>query len=197
MKHSVELEQATVFDVTIAKQNPFLYMIYGIFENQATLYVGQTRGPTGALGRLAQHLSDTDWNTYLQRLSYFFPYEEVPLERIDLVAVRFTHQKEFYSDSREYREAVEGLVQRKLLNWLDEHKLEISIVSRTSTNAYSSLSYIQKEADRISGALESWIEELGSKEDGASDIQKHLDLLLSEIEDEDEIDETEDSSEEQ
>lgn len=191
MKHSVELEQATVFDVTIAKQNPFLYMIYGIFENQATLYVGQTRGPTGALGRLAQHLSDTDWNTYLQRLSYFFPYEEVPLERIDLVAVRFTPQKEFYSDSREYRAAVEGLVQGKLLNWLDEHKLEISIVSRTSTNAYSSLSYIQKEADRISGALESWIEELGSKEDGA------LDLLVSEIEDEDEIDETEDSSEEQ
>ena len=75
-------------------------------------------------------------------------------------------------------------------------KLEISIVSRTSTNAYSGLSYIQKEADRISDALESWIEELSSKEDGASDIQNHRDLLVSEIEDEDEIDEVEDSFEE-
>ena len=44
MRHSVELGQATVFDVTIAEQNRFLYTIYGVLENHATLYVGQTRG---------------------------------------------------------------------------------------------------------------------------------------------------------
>ena len=56
MRHSIELGLATVFDVTIAKKNWFLYAIYGVVENQATLYVGQTRGHIGALGRLAQHL---------------------------------------------------------------------------------------------------------------------------------------------
>ena len=47
MKHSAELGLATVFDVTIAKKNGFLYTIYGLVEDQATLYVGQTRGLQG------------------------------------------------------------------------------------------------------------------------------------------------------
>ncbi len=69
MRNTVEIGQATVFDVTIAKQNPFLYAVYGVSETGVALYIGQTRGRTGALGRLSQHLSDTPWNTYLQRLS--------------------------------------------------------------------------------------------------------------------------------
>ena len=46
MRHFVELGLVTVFDATIAKKNGFLYTIYGVVENQATLYVGQTRGNT-------------------------------------------------------------------------------------------------------------------------------------------------------
>ena len=161
----------------------------------ATLYVGQTRGRRGALGRLAQHLSYASGNTYIQRLSDIYHYEEVPLERVDFVAIRFTKKEAFWLDSPVYREAVEDLVQQRLLNWLYEQKLEISIVSRTRPNSYSKLSYVQEEADRISGALESWVEEMSSKEDEESDIQKHLNLSISEIENEDEIDEAEDSSE--
>ena len=116
MKHSAELGLATVFDVTIAKKNGFLYTIYGTVENQATLYVGQTRGRTGALGRLAQHLSDGNNNTYLQRLSNIYSYEdEVPLEKVDLTAIRFTSKEIFQIDSQEYRKAVEHLVQLQLL----------------------------------------------------------------------------------
>ena len=157
MRHSLELGLATVFDVAIAKKNGFLYTIYGVVENQATLYVGQTRGRTGALGRLAEHLSDTSSNTYLQRLSDVFHYEEVPLERVDLVAIRFAPRKMFWIDSPSYREAVEDLVQQRLFNWLCEHKLEICVVSRTQPNSYSKRQDIQEEADRISGILESWI----------------------------------------
>ena len=88
MRHAAELGLATVFDPTIAKRNGFLYAIYGTVGNQATLYVGQTRGSTGALGRLAQHLSDGNNNTYLQRLSNTYYYEEVPLEKVDLAAIK-------------------------------------------------------------------------------------------------------------
>ena len=157
MRHSVELGLATVFDVTIAKKNGFLYAIYGVVENQVTLYVGQTRGRTGALGRLAQHLSDGNNNTYLQRLSHIYDYEEVPLEKVDLAAVRFTSKEMFQIDSQEYRKAVENLVQLLLLNWLYEHNLEICVVSQTRSNAYSKLQDVQDETDRISGLLESWI----------------------------------------
>ena len=157
MKHAVELGQATVFDPQIAKQSRFLYTIYGIWENHATLYVGQTRGRRGALGRLAQHLSHASGNTYMQRLSDIYSYEEVVLERVDFVAVRFTERKTFWLDSPVYREAVEDLVQRRLLNWLYEHKLAILVTSRTRSNAYSKLPYIQEEANRMSDALEPWI----------------------------------------
>ena len=157
MRHSVELGLATVFDVTIAKKNGFLYAIYGIVENQATLYVGQTRGRTGALGRLAQHLSDGNNNTYLQRLSNIYYYEEVPLEKVDLAAIRFTSKDIFQIDSQEYRKAVEHLVQLQLLNWLYEYNLKIHIVSQTNSNSYSKLQDIQEEAERISGLLKPWV----------------------------------------
>ncbi len=157
MKHSVEIGQATVFDVTIAKKNGFLYTIYGVVDNLATLYVGQTRGRTGALGRLAQHLSDGNNNTYLQRLSNIDYYEEVPLEKVDFAAIKFTPKEIFQIDSQEYRKAVENLVQLRLSNWLYEHNLKIRIVSQTRPNSYSKLQDVQEEADRISGLLESWI----------------------------------------
>lgn len=44
MRNTVEIGQATVFNVTIAKQNPFLYAIYGVSETGVALYIGQTRG---------------------------------------------------------------------------------------------------------------------------------------------------------
>lgn len=157
MKLSVELGLTTVYDATIAKQDSFLYTIYGVFENCGTLYIGQTRGQTGALGRLAQHLSDTQSNTYIQRLSKLYHYEEIVLGKTDFVAIRFTSEKMFQIDSPIYREAVEDLVQRRLLNRIAKEKLEICIVSRTHPNSYSKLPEIQEEAERISDALESWI----------------------------------------
>ncbi len=157
MRDAVEHVLATIFDATTAKQSQFLYTIYGILENHATLYVGQTRAKAGPLGRLTQHLSDTYGNTYLQRLSDLYHYEEVPLEKVEFVAVRFTPVRMFQIDSPAYREAVENLVQQRLLNWIAEQKLKITIVSRTRGNAYNKLQDIQTEADRIFGALESWV----------------------------------------
>lgn len=157
MRDAVEIGQATVFDVNIAKQNPFLYTIYGVLETGVALYVGQTRGRTGALGRLSQHLSDTPWNTYLQRLSDFYRSEEVRLEKVDLVAIRFAQAKIFEAKSADYREAVEDLVQCNLIDWVIEHKLAIGVVSRTRPNSYSRIQEVQEEANRISETLESWI----------------------------------------
>ena len=157
MKQSEDIGLATVFDATIAKRSRFLYAICGVLDNSVTLYVGQTRAVTGALGRLAQHLSDSNSNTYLQRLSDIYRYQEIQLERVDLVAITFSQSKMFWIDSPEYREAVEDLVQRRLLNWLSENKLNICIVSRTYPNPYNKLKYVREEADKISIALQSWI----------------------------------------
>ena len=154
MKDAAERVLATIFDATIAKRSQFLYTIYGVLENHATLYVGQTRAKVGPLGRLTQHLSGS---TYLQRLSDLYHYEEVPLEKVEFVAVRFTPVRMFQIESRAYREAVENLVQQRLLNWVTDQKLQIAIVSRTRGNAYNKLQDIQAEAERISCALEPWI----------------------------------------
>ncbi len=154
MRNAAEHVLATIFDATTAKRSQFLYTIYGVLENHATLYVGQTRAKAGPLGRLTQHLSDTYGNTYLQRLADVYHYEEVPLEKVEFVAVRFTPTKMFQIDSPAYREAVENLVQQKLLNWVTDQKLKITIVSRTRGNAYSKHQDIQKEAKRIYVDLE-------------------------------------------
>ena len=159
MRLPMELGLATVHDATIAKQNPFLYTICGIFENHVTLYIGQTRGQTGALGRFAQHLSDTQSNTYIQRLSNLYHYKEIVLGRTDFAVIRFTSEEMFQIDSPVYREAVEDLVQRRLLNWIAEQKLKICIVSRTRPNSYNKLQNVQEEAEQISSALEPWIME--------------------------------------
>ena len=157
MRNAAERVLATIFDATIAKRSQFLYTIYGVLENHATLYVGQTRAKAGPLHRLTQHLSDTYGNTYLQRLSDLYHYEEVPLEKVEFVAVRFTPARMYQIESPAYREAVENLVQRSLLNWVTDQKLKITIVSRTRGNAYNKLQDIQAEADRIYGDLKSWI----------------------------------------
>ena len=155
--YSMELGLATVFDVTIAKKVGFLYTIYGIVEDQATLYVGQTRGWTGALGRLAQHLSDSDANTYLQRLSDVYDYIEVPLNKVEFAAMKFTSRSEFQIDSQEYRKAVEDWVQADLTEWILKNRLSILVVSRTTRNTYSDLDYVKEEASRIADVLEPWI----------------------------------------
>ena len=157
MRHLAELGLATVFDITIARKVGFLYTIYGLVKNQATLYVGQTRGWTGALGRLAQHLSDSNANTYLQRLSDVYEYQEVPLEKVDFAAMKFAPREEFQIDSQEYRKAVEDWVQARLKNWIHKKNLSIFVASQTRPNTYSKLQYVQEEASRISNALEPWI----------------------------------------
>lgn len=157
MRDSAEHVLATIFDYTIARESQFLYTIYGMLDNQATLYVGQTRAKTGPLGRLTQHLSDAAHNTYLQRLSATYDYEQIPLARIDFAAVRFTPVRMFQLSSPVYREAVEDLVQRQFLNLFSERNLPITIVSQVRGNAYSKLPDIEKEAKRIYVDLESWV----------------------------------------
>ena len=157
MRASIEFGLVTVSAAMIAKPNSFLYMIYGVLDNRVTLYIGQTKGQTGALGRLAQHLSNTQGNTYIQRLSALYHYEEVILGKTDFVAVRFAQERMFEIDSPVYREAVEDLIQRRLINWIAEQKLEICIVSRTRPNSYNKLQDVQEEAERIFDALEPWI----------------------------------------
>ena len=157
MRNSIEHVLATIFDYTIARESQFLYTIYGLLDNQATLYVGQTRAKTGPLGRLTQHLSDAAHNTYLQRLSAIYDYEQIPLARIDFAAIRFTPVEMFQLNSPVYREAVEDSVQKQLLNLVADQKLAITIVSRTHGNPYSKLPNIQKEAKRIYVDLEPWI----------------------------------------
>lgn len=157
MRASIEFGLVTVSAAMIAKPNSFLYIIYGVLDNRVTLYIGQTKGQTGALGRLAQHLSNTQGNTYIQRLSALYHYEEVVLGKTDLVAVRFAQERMFEIDSPVYREAVEDLVQRRLINWIAEQKLKICIVSRTRPNSYNKLQDVQEEAERIFDALEPWI----------------------------------------
>ncbi|TLS77931.1 hypothetical protein FE236_02185 [Mariprofundus erugo] len=140
----------------IAKHAAYIYAIYA--EGFRALYVGQTFSRSGALGRLSQHLSDTSSNTFKQRLCAQFGYATVKVGAVRFFAFKLSEEHEsFYLESRDYREAVEMLVQCKVLSELSSRKKNVVVVSRVSSNAYTRLKYIQDEADLVSVAMVDWL----------------------------------------
>jgi hypothetical protein len=110
----------------------------------------------GALGRLSQHLSDTNNNTLKQRLSATFKYSDVDPVDVDFFAIRLSPHKT-YLDSREFREAVEHLVQKSAIKFAIDQELQLPVISRTDSNAYVRQQFVIDEAERISAILNSWL----------------------------------------
>ena len=152
---------ATIFDITIAKRSPFCirFMESLKIARRSTEIARRSILDKRKIGEAPLAGSSNIWleapifNAFL----IFITMKRFRWGKVDFVAIRFTPEKMFQIDDRVYREAVEGLVQQKLLNWVDEQKLEITIVSQTRENSYSKLPGIQEEAARISSDLEPWI----------------------------------------
>lgn len=115
------------------------------------LYIGQTRQSLGALGRLAQHLSENyEVNTFRQRVEATSKVNNVQLENIYFYTMPFSPLKVFSTIDSYYREAVESLVQDKVLDWIISSKFNVAVVSRVSNNTRIKLEKdVILESDRI------------------------------------------------
>lgn len=125
----------------------YIYLVFS--EEPAAAYVGQTRGHLGALGRLSQHLSATESNTFLKRIGQRHSLSDIKVSRIHFFAYRLPDEKRFQERYSDYREAVEGATVKFLLNLFHEHKISVPLVSNFQLNGYSAQFDILKLASTI------------------------------------------------
>ncbi len=153
---------AKISSSDLAERYAYLYCIHAFVSVDAltlnkAIYIGQTRNRFGAIGRLTQHLSNDDTcNTFKQRVRAIFKVDD-KLTDISFIACPFSPLKPFLSDSPDYREAVEALVQDKLIASIVQKNLKIGVVSRISYNPYTKERFIKDEADAISEDILTWI----------------------------------------
>ena len=147
--------QITIPDGAIARHGGYVYLIYS--PEFGAVYVGQTAARSGALGRLSQHLGDSNTNSFRQNLGRYFHYQEVDLEKVEFASVPLSQRSEFQGKGRVYRESVEYLVQTALVKYIHFHEIRAVIVSNVRFNAYCELPFVEEEADTVITQLSAWL----------------------------------------
>jgi hypothetical protein len=155
--------RTTVHHASLATRAPYIYGILLQLQEAWILYLGQTFSRVGALGRLAQHLSETTGATLRQRIQALYNVTEIDGLSLEFAAVKLTDQKGFWKDEPDYREAVESLVQQALLNALCDRKIPVCLISRVQPNSYCRLGYVENEAGRVFKTIIGWVETVRPK----------------------------------
>ena len=144
----------TVSSSAIARKAAFIYLAY-VKEIKA-LYVGQTYSIYGALGRFTQHLSETNSNTLKQRVCSIYNYDEYEFEDVFFNAVKLSDVRSFNQPSSEYREAVEALVNNRMITFASNNNLGF-VISRIQANPYTKKNYVVEEAKNVVSIFEAWL----------------------------------------
>jgi hypothetical protein len=156
--------RATVHDAALPKRAPYVYGILLKLEAASILYIGQTTSWTGALGRLAQHLSETAGATLRQRVEAICNVTEIDGLSLEFAAVRLAPQRSFWADEPDYREAVESLVQHQVLNALYERRIPACLISRVDPNPIAGSATSKSEASRVFQLIIGWVEAFRPKQ---------------------------------
>lgn len=138
----------------IGHRSPYVYGIVAL--EFPALYIGQTLSEIGAIGRLAQHLSNANGNTFRKRIADTFSYDEVELGPVEFAAFKLPDRAEFVNRVPDHREAVEVLVQYSIINMMIEHDLSCPIISRTSFNPLANQRFVRIQAGYASKELFEW-----------------------------------------
>jgi hypothetical protein len=147
----MQISRAFADSSRIGQPGGYIYLIFAPSVNIA--YVGQTRSAFGPIGRLAQHISNTDSNTFIQRVTTILKLDKAELNNIYFFAAALPAEKKFSESPSEFREAVEGLVQSLLLNLIAKKNPKAILISRVRLNAYSSSDEIAEIAGLIAHAF--------------------------------------------
>jgi len=139
------------FDNTL-KSGGHIYLIS--CSRHKVLYVGQTNQKVGALGRLSQHVSETSSNTFIKRTKQIRRIDEINLGAVSFYAVRLPSERMFHSQARDYREAVEHIVQTNVRNYICREKTGYLLVSLTDANGYCRDEAVRAAADSVFAKLE-------------------------------------------
>ncbi|MFF0526693.1 hypothetical protein ACFYTC_49095 [Actinomadura nitritigenes] len=147
---------ASVNSGAIGQKAPYIYGIMAL--DFPVLYIGQTLSWSGAIGRLAQHLSTgTDGNTLRKRVSSVLGYDDVEIGQVEFAAFRLLDRVKFTDRVPDYREAVEALVQYSILNKMEENGLGCLVVSQVTVDIKTSDRLVKIQAAQATEELYQWV----------------------------------------
>jgi hypothetical protein len=141
----IDVVYAVVCSRVSSVRGNFVYLIAA--EDPKCCYVGITRGSTGALGRLSQHLSDTDYNTFIQKLIRYFEFEDPSPQMIHHWAVNVESHRPIRS--KDHLLSLEYLVACKLVDFIYLKGLGLTLISRAEPSGYEELKYLNDIADEF------------------------------------------------
>jgi len=151
-----QIASAYVGDASLGNCRAFVYVIVGAAGDRVVFYVGQTRQRMGAIGRLAEHLSEGANATFRQRVLDVACSEVVGA--VHFAALALSGERAFQQSSPDYREAVECLVESELREFVVANELQALSVARVRLHAYQTSSIVQREAKRSLDALQEWLQ---------------------------------------
>jgi hypothetical protein len=150
-----QLVRARIADVSLGGNQAFVYVIVASAGPRIVFYVGQTRQRMGALGRLAEHLSDGANATFRQRAMDVARSDVIG--SVHFAAITLSGERAFQQSSPDYREAVECLVESELREFVVANGLGALSVARVRQHAYRTSAIVQREATRSIDGLRVWL----------------------------------------
>lgn len=133
----------------------FVYVIVASAGARVVFYVGQTRQRMGAIGRLAEHLSDGENATFRQRVFDVTATDVAGTVRF--AALELSGERAFQRSSPDYREAVECLIETELREFVVANRLDALSIARVRLHAYRHSPIAQREANRSLDTLQRWL----------------------------------------
>lgn len=137
----------------IAGASPAIYCLVSL--QVRCIYVGQTNSKLGVLGRFAQHLSNSESNTFKQRVFSIYKYEDIELENIRGTYFCLPRENRFLNNATDYRDAVEALTQDKIIPVAAS--MGMSVISRVQKNPQCSLDDIKLLSEIAAKKFEGFI----------------------------------------
>lgn len=144
-----------VDDAAIGQRAGYIYCLYAPALRMA--YVGQTCSGLGALGRLAQHLSDGSSNTFRQRLAVYCG-TEADIGPVAMFAHRLSGSPLFHREAADQREAVEGLAAYDLITAIHQREIGVALISNVRFNRYTRLQYVRDASARCVRQMSAWLQ---------------------------------------
>jgi hypothetical protein len=153
----VDLLFASVSNVSMASCRGYIYVLTASAGGIVVFYVGQTRQRAGALGRLAQHLSDSDSATFRQRVEATLAADLT--SEIFCAAFPLSLEAAFQREAPDYREATEYLIEAELRGYVVQRGLPSLSVARVAVHPYAQSALVRREASKGLPQLTSWLTE--------------------------------------
>ena len=147
---------ASVRDDNLARPNGYVYA--ALIVRERLVYIGQTRGRHGALGRLSQHLAFTPPGTLRTRVEQVLGTDLKDLGVVEFAAVQLGPHRQFHARARDHREAIEALCQYGLIEWNVSTGNKVGFISRVEFNGYVRDPAVRAEVSRLVVLFSGWLE---------------------------------------